>query len=74
LTPALELAVALNARHLNIIGAAYPFSVAEGADDPYWSAEIQGQHYRSHRFERGRIYSKSNEKAGPCDDPAFVAN
>ena len=32
LTPALELAVALNARHLNIIGAVYPFSVEEGAD------------------------------------------
>jgi len=32
LTPALELAVALNARHLNIIGAVYPFSVADGAD------------------------------------------
>ena len=31
LTPALELAVALNARHLNIIGAVYPFSVDEGA-------------------------------------------
>ena len=32
LTPALELAVALNARHLNIIGAVYPFGVAEGAN------------------------------------------
>jgi len=32
LTPALELAVALNARHLNIIGAVYPFSIEEGAD------------------------------------------
>jgi hypothetical protein len=32
LTPALESAVALNARHLNIIGAVYPFTVTEGAD------------------------------------------
>lgn len=31
LVPALELATALNARHLNIIGAVYPFGVAEGA-------------------------------------------
>jgi len=31
LKPALELAVALNSRHLNIIGAVYPFSVDEGA-------------------------------------------
>jgi hypothetical protein len=32
LAPALELACALEARHLNIIGAVYPFSVEEGAD------------------------------------------
>ena len=32
LKPALEMAVALEARHLNIIGAVYPFSVEEGAD------------------------------------------
>jgi len=32
LRPALELAVDLSARHLNIIGAVYPFGVAEGAD------------------------------------------
>jgi len=31
LRPALELAVALDARHLNIIGAVYPMSVADGA-------------------------------------------
>lgn len=31
LRPALELASALGARHLNIIGAVYPFSVDEGA-------------------------------------------
>ena len=31
LKPALELAVALNSRHLNIIGAVYPFSIEEGA-------------------------------------------
>jgi hypothetical protein len=32
LQPALELALALEARHLNIIGAVYPFSVEEGAE------------------------------------------
>ena len=32
LEPALHLAAALGARHLNIIGAVYPFSVEEGAD------------------------------------------
>jgi hypothetical protein len=32
LKPALDLAVAVGARHLNIIGAVYPFSVEEGAD------------------------------------------
>ena len=32
LAPALDLALALNARHLNIIGAMYPFSVEEGAE------------------------------------------
>ena len=31
LQPALELALALDARHINIIGAVYPFSVEEGA-------------------------------------------
>jgi len=31
LEPALELAVALQSRHLNIIGAVYPFSIEEGA-------------------------------------------
>jgi len=31
LRPALDLACALDARHLNIIGAVYPFSVEEGA-------------------------------------------
>jgi hypothetical protein len=31
LQPVLELALALDARHLNIIGAVYPFSVKEGA-------------------------------------------
>jgi len=31
LKPALELAVALESRHLNIIGAVYPFGVEEGA-------------------------------------------
>ena len=32
LAPALDLALALGARHLNIIGAVYPFSVEEGAE------------------------------------------
>ena len=32
LRPALQLATALGARHLNIIGAVYPFSVRDGAD------------------------------------------
>jgi hypothetical protein len=32
LAPALDLALALDARHLNIIGAVYPFSVEEGAE------------------------------------------
>ena len=32
LLPALEMASSLNARHLNIIGKVYPFTVAEGAD------------------------------------------
>ena len=32
LQPALQLARALDARHLNIIGAVYPFGVAEGAE------------------------------------------
>jgi hypothetical protein len=32
LKPALELALAVDARHLNIVGAVYPFSVEEGAD------------------------------------------
>ena len=32
LQPALDLAVALKARHLNIIGAVYPFGVEEGAE------------------------------------------
>jgi hypothetical protein len=32
LAPALDLALALDARHLNIIGAVYPFSVEEGAN------------------------------------------
>lgn len=32
LKPALELAVALKSRHLNIIGAVYPFSIEEGAE------------------------------------------
>ena len=32
LAPALDLALALDARHLNIIGAVYPFSVKEGAE------------------------------------------
>jgi hypothetical protein len=32
LRPALDLALALEARHLNIIGAVYPFGVEEGAD------------------------------------------
>ena len=31
LVPALELALAMDARHLNIIGAVYPFSIEEGA-------------------------------------------
>ena len=31
LAPALELALAVDARHLNIIGAVYPFSIEEGA-------------------------------------------
>jgi hypothetical protein len=31
LSPALDLALALDARHLNVIGAVYPFSVEEGA-------------------------------------------
>jgi hypothetical protein len=32
LVPALEMAGSLNARHLNIIGKVYPFTIAEGAD------------------------------------------
>ena len=32
LAPALDLALALDARHINIIGAVYPFSVEEGAE------------------------------------------